>query len=159
METEFQEKEMSKRAKRIVEAAVPPDSQLAREFKIIRFNKRFRDRVYDAAGKLDLSKAYPMLGIENQETALLRVCVEWNLTEEEIHELIKHRYRQCYGPKERNQYGPFGGMNMTLSEYPKWCAHFGITPDPSFPDWGDRERAKKSLDDFDKALEQRVQKP
>ncbi|MDD5191766.1 MAG: hypothetical protein PHH54_05250 [Candidatus Nanoarchaeia archaeon] len=141
---DYKETKMSQRAKRKLEEISTPDSYLRKEVEFLRYNQRSRERVNNPDGSLNLVKAYQMLGVENQEIVLLKRCIEWNLSEEQAHELIKHRYRECYASGEKNfPYGIFGGVSITLSEYPRWCEFFSIKPDEKFPDWGDPEKVKK----------------
>jgi len=158
MAKEYQETEMSKKARKILEREVPVGSFARREVDSLNYDRFLCDRVFDSEGNLDIGKAYEQLGLEEQIYVLLKRCVQWNLTEEQAHEIIKHRYRECFGPGKGKQYGMTGGINMTIVNYPNWCQALEITPDLDFPDWGDKEKAKKSAEYEMNHLEKLVEK-
>lgn len=131
-----------------------PDSPMGREIPHLKFDARFRKMVSNQDGTLNYEKAYARIGVEEQELTILRRVIQWGLTQEEVQNLVKYRYRTCLGPEAfQNQTGALSGINVTLKTYPKWCQLLGIAPDPKFPDWGDREEARKSLAGLEKQLE------
>lgn len=76
---------------------------------------------------------YELLGDENQKLKLLKKTLELNLSEEEVHEVIKERFIFCYGPQSFSHNET--GLEMTKQYYPEFCKVFQITPDEDFPNW------------------------
>jgi len=137
--------------------AAHPESPLGRMLPRLGFEQRFRGRVSKQDGSLDYEKLYRAMGVGDQETTILVSIIRLGMTPEEVHELVKYRFRTCNGPEnDIDQTGPTGGVNMTLLHYPRWCANFDIVPDPNFPDWGNREAARRSLDEYQRGLERRI---
>jgi len=140
MEKEFKETKMSKKAKIILEELVKtgkihPDSQLGRKIKYtlkytLKYNPNLISQFSNKKG-LDLNKIYiqTIRPFDNEEIILLERCIEFNLTEEQTHEIIKERYRDSYK-------GSNFGKDIIKDYYLEWCKeYFGITPDKNFPDW------------------------
>lgn len=137
----FQETEMSKRAKNILENLVDEDrihldSTLGKEIKYhLKYNSGLVEKFSNKKG-LDIEKIYieTIVSFDDEKILLLRRCVEFNFTEEQAHEVIKERYRYCY-KNSKNQEGLGGAKDMARKYYPEFCKALEITPDKNFPDW------------------------
>jgi hypothetical protein len=143
MTKEFKETEMSQRARKILEGLVengeiPAESQWGREIKsrsTLKYNPELIPQFSNKKG-LDTNKIYTktIMPFDGEEVLLLKRCIEFNLTEEQAHEVIKERYRVCY-KDWKNQESFLGGKTQTREFYPKFCNDLGIAPDSNFPDW------------------------
>jgi hypothetical protein len=138
-ETEFKETEMSKKARKILENLVDTgeihaDSVWGREIKTLKYNPNLIPQFSNKKG-LDINKIYieTIRPYDGENILLLKRCIEFNLSEEEVHEVIKERYRDSYNPKAcKNQ--DFAREAMQKF-YPELCKDYEINPDKNFPDW------------------------
>jgi len=118
------------------------------------FDERRRRLVIKQNGSLDTKMALKLLGDVDVKNALVIDCMRMNYSKEEVHEIIKARYRREFKPKNYpNQDGFCGGLHLTMEGYPKWCEVFGINPDPNFPDWGDKKAAQLKIAHEEEFLE------
>lgn len=100
------------------------------------FDSRKRKQFLKADGELDLEKMYSMYNRQKHIlTFFLRDCITFNLKDVQLGELIKLRFRDCYGPNDY-QVGDLNTLRkMAEKYYSCWCKDFEITPDSNFPDW------------------------
>jgi hypothetical protein len=147
MQKDYQETETSKiarayiRSHRIISLAAEmvfrPDTP---------YDERRRRLVTREDGSLDVERALDLLGDIDLKHALVIDCMRMNYSADEVHGIIKARYRRQYAPENcPNQEGYCGGLHLTMTGYPEWCKVFGINPDPNFPDWGDKQKAKLTI--------------
>jgi hypothetical protein len=138
MTEKFKETEMSKKARGILEGLVKteeihPDSSLGREIKYtLKYNPNLIPQFSNEKG-LDFNKIYiqTIRPFDYERVILLKRCIEFNLTEEQTHEIIKERYRDSYKDSENSE----EMKKMVNIFYPEWCKEYEITPDKNFPDW------------------------
>jgi len=147
MNKPYQETEASKYARKYIQThrIIPLAAEMV--FRPdMPFDERRRKQVTRTDGSLNVNRALDFLGDIDLKHALVIDCMRMNYSQEEVHEIIKARYRRQYLPENcPNQEGFCGGLHLTMEGYPEWCKVFGINPDPNFPDWGDKKRAQLKI--------------
>lgn len=73
-------------------------------------------------GALDVEVVYEALGVEDQLLSLIKMIMVLDMTEGEVHGVIKHRFTKLY--THRNTF--------VETCYPSWCRDFGFEPDDDF---------------------------
>lgn len=138
---EYVETEMSKRArKRFLEKASEGS------YEKVRYERGSYDYDFEKKKRFmngeefDAKMMYHTLleGVSYLDDTLERLCFQFNLNDKELNDLIKMRFRDCYGPENifsKDKDGLESGIELTKSHYPKWCKDWGIEPDPNFPNW------------------------
>ena len=134
MAEEYIETELSKRARKIHLKSFLPNSIWGE--RCPQFDSRKREQFLRVNGELDLEKMYSRYNRQKHIlTFFLRDCITFNLKDIQLDELIKLRFKDCYGPNDY-QVGDSNTLKKMAEEYyPCWCKDFEITPDPNFPDW------------------------
>ena len=139
--TEYVETEISKKARKsFLEKASEGSYHRDRyEGGSYDFNSEKKD-IFMAGDIFDAKMMYHTLleGVSYFDETLERLCFQFNLSDKELNELIKYRFRNCYGPEDmfsKDEDGLESGREITKNNYPKWCKDWGIEPDPDFPNW------------------------
>ena len=135
---ETQETQMSIKAKDILEELVKSgqiheNSPHGRVIKGLSYNPEKREELFDQGTDFNITKAYGLIGLEEQQFYLLKQAVECNLTEQQVGEVVKHRFRDNYGIESFGD--NLGNLETARKQYPSWCKQVSIKPDISFPDW------------------------
>ena len=125
-DSDFEETEMSKSAREKYQKLAQPGSLAAEDYKNIKYSLRVRKKLSLESGELDYTKVYERTieGRGNEHFTLIRRCIELNLTSEDVHEIIKARFRKLYGD--------WPNQNPADRQYLVWCKIFDIQPDENF---------------------------
>jgi len=129
---EYSQTEISKKArKKLTEIVI--DYHLKKELETLEYNPSLTEEFLDSNGRINLEAISRSLGIQDESTELLKRCVELNLNEEQVGEIIKFRHRKKYGPEVFPNYKNF--KEKIKNSYISWCDYFKIKPDENFPNW------------------------
>jgi len=90
-------------------------------------------KAFTRAGKLDIEQVYISLYIEEQQFTLTKRIMQFDLTEEEVHAVIKYRFKKLYP----------NACSLVEIGYPSWCKVFNIKPDGEFVDSFPKRRSTK----------------
>jgi len=137
MAKEYQETEMSKRARDIAKKTSSKDSIFFREVVGARYDERFRKHVSSKSGGVDLRELVGMYSGMSYKENFLRLCRELNLEDSDVDLMLIQYFTDTYSPKNwPNQGGEFfSGDVAAKRNYENRCKFFGIKPDKNFPNW------------------------
>jgi hypothetical protein len=118
----YEETEMSSKAREIFLREAHPGSIERQGYEFLKFNPERKKELSLPSGELKIEAVYDTLGKEEPRFALVKRCIELNLTKEEVRRIIKHRFEkgELYGKKD---------APLAMKCYVDWCKEFSLEPD------------------------------
>lgn len=129
LEDNVRETIMTIQARAVYMALTRPETETRKKFDNLKYIPEERERLSDESGRLDVGKAYEALPTGNEYHRIVEAIIRWNLTEPEVHELLKEKGRQNYNKLENpdEEY-----EELLLRVYQRNCRVFAIEPDYEF---------------------------